>query len=42
MRLSELGEDRFLDPGIKLNLRDGAERVLHDGGWDHFLSDESP
>ncbi len=42
MRLSEPDEDRFLNPGIKLSLRDGAERVLHAGGWDHFLPDESP
>jgi thiamine-monophosphate kinase len=27
--------------GIKLKLRDGAEREIHAGGWDHFLARES-
>ena len=34
--VTRIGTITEAQDGIKLNLRDGSERVLHTGGWDHF------
>jgi thiamine-monophosphate kinase len=36
--VTRIGAITEAEHGIELLLRDGAKRILHPGGWDHFRS----